>query len=117
MTQHEVSPRPESVQAPQAPQERLRRLRRADRGSVEIAVDGTPVRCFEGETVAVALLAERGVIGRDAVRAHGLWCGIGMCYECVVTVDGVPGVRACLTPVRPGMQVDTAIGRGGSGRP
>ncbi len=89
----------------------LHRLRRPGRRTLEIAVDGEPVTCFEGETIAVALLADRGAIGRDAVRLHGLWCGIGTCFECVVTVDGSAGIRACMTTARSGMRVGTAIGR------
>lgn len=90
---------------------KLQRLRRPERRRIEIVVDGLPLGCFRGETVAVALLADRGAIGHDEVRAHGLWCGIGTCFECVVNVDGAEGVRACLTAVRPGMRVDTGIGR------
>lgn len=95
---------------------KLQRLRRPERRGLEIVVDGALLRCFEGETIAVALLADRSAIGRDGVRAHGLWCGIGTCFECVVTVDGCEGVRACLATVRPGMRVDTRIGRGARGR-
>jgi NADH dehydrogenase/NADH:ubiquinone oxidoreductase subunit G len=32
---------------------------------------------------------------------------MGLCYECLVTVDGIPNVRACLTPVAEGMVVET----------
>ncbi len=87
------------------------RLRRPARGPVTITVDGIAVRCFEGETISTAILALRSWIGSDGKRAHGLWCGIGVCFECVVTVDGVAGVRACMTPVRPGMEVVTALRR------
>ncbi|MBX9584548.1 MAG: (2Fe-2S)-binding protein [Gemmataceae bacterium] len=82
---------------------------------VEIVVDGRPVRVFEGETVAAALLAE----GRRALRTtdlrgepRGLYCGIGVCFDCVMTIDGQPGVRTCQTPVRDGMRVETQAGVG-----
>lgn len=86
------------------------------RGSeVEILVDGHPVRAYEGESVAAALLAA----GRRALRStplrgepRGLYCGIGACFDCVMTVDGEPGVRTCQTPVRAGMRVDTQLGTG-----
>lgn len=82
---------------------------------VEFLFDGCRVRAFEGETVAAALLA----IGRRALRAtsrreepRGLYCGIGVCFDCVMTVDGQPNVRTCQTPVRAGMYVDSQAGDG-----
>src|ERR687885_233783 len=72
------------------------------RGSaLEIAIDGETVQCFEGETVAVAMLT-----------ARGLYCGIGVCFDCTLTVDGRPNVRACQTLVRDGMQVQSQEGLG-----
>ena len=48
------------------------------------------------------------VFRRDAGGSpRGLFCGIGNCYECLVTVDGVPNVRACVTPVAAGMVIET----------
>ena len=74
----------------------------------EIEVDGHPVEAYEGETIAAALVAS----GRRVVRytpkrnePRGLYCGIGMCFDCVMTVDGVPNVRICTTPAKPGMRI------------
>lgn len=85
---------------------------------VELVVDGATVPAFEGESVAAALLAA----GRRGLRVsprrgepRGMYCGIGLCFECVMVVDGQPGVRTCLTPVRDGMLVGAA--QGGGGRP
>lgn len=82
---------------------------------VEIIVDGHQVRAHEGESVAAALLAA----GRRALRTtdrrgepRGLYCGIGVCFDCVMTLDGRPGVRTCQTPVRDGMRVDSQAGAG-----
>ena len=36
-------------------------------------------------------------------RTRGLFCGIGACFDCLATIDGVPGQRACLAPARPGV--------------
>lgn len=70
--------------------------------------NGEPFTGRAGEPIAAALAA-RGVL---ALRRHeadgsprGVFCGIGHCFECRVTVNGVPGQRACLTPVTAGMQV------------
>lgn len=73
-------------------------------------VDGRPITTYAGETVAAVLLAE-GVraFRRTAQRGEprGVFCGMGICYECLVTVDGAPNVRACVTTVTPGMSVET----------
>jgi predicted molibdopterin-dependent oxidoreductase YjgC len=65
-----------------------------------IVVDGTEIPARSGETVAAALLTT----GRWA----SLYCGMGVCFACLVAVDERPNVRACVERVRPGMRVDTA---------
>ena len=63
-----------------------------------------------GETVAAVLLAAgyRKFRNSDKEGAHrGIFCGMGVCYDCLVTVDGVPNVRACVTQVRNGMRIET----------
>jgi sarcosine oxidase subunit alpha len=73
-------------------------------------VDGKAIEAFEGETVAAALLAS-GIhtfrLSRKYQEPRGLYCGMGICYECLVTVNGTHAVQACLTPVAEGMQVET----------
>ncbi len=77
--------------------------------AIRITVDGLPVEAYEGETIAGALLAS----GRRAWRQtrhgkpRGLYCGIGLCFDCLVMVNGTANVRACLTPVAAGMVVET----------
>lgn len=82
-----------------------------ERGApITIVVDGQPVGCFAGETVATAMLAG----GLDAFRTdqrgrpRGLLCNMGSCYECLVT-DLATGrrVRACLAPAADDMEVST----------
>jgi predicted molibdopterin-dependent oxidoreductase YjgC len=79
-----------------------------------LTVDGRTIAAAPGDTVAAALLAA-GVTGfcrspvSQAVRAP--YCGMGVCFECRVTIDGVGGCQACLTSVRDGMEVVTGIGR------
>lgn len=83
--------------------------------ALEIVVDGQPVPAFEGESVAAALLAAGTKILRTTTRfaaPRGLYCGMGACFECVMTIDGRPNVRACQTPVRDGMSVETQRGEG-----
>ncbi len=79
-------------------------------GEVTISVDGKPVRCAAAASVAAALLASgHGPAVRRSERRgepRGLFCGMGVCFDCLVTVDGRSGVRACMTPVRDGMKVE-----------
>ncbi|HEX5004164.1 MAG TPA: (2Fe-2S)-binding protein [Gemmatimonadales bacterium] len=75
--------------------------------SVRILVNGTSLEVADDLSLAAALLNA----GHDAFRRsvtggpRGPVCGMGTCFECRVTVDGMPGKRACLEPVRDGMQV------------
>lgn len=76
--------------------------------TVRFTFNGRPVEGQEGEPIAAALLAAgiktlRRTLHGDAPR--GLYCGIGHCFECRVTVNGEGGVRSCLTPVAEGMRV------------
>ena len=67
--------------------------------------DGRAIPFRAGQTVGGALTAV-GVRAwrttRRAGRPRGLFCGIGICYDCLITVNGVPGQRACLVPARAG---------------
>ncbi|WP_067814475.1 (2Fe-2S)-binding protein [Nocardia inohanensis] len=79
------------------------RIGRADRPLTVIA-DGVSVPGVHGQTLATVLLAA----GRDHWRTardggrRGVFCGIGMCFDCVATVNGVPDVRLCRRPARDG---------------
>jgi sarcosine oxidase subunit alpha len=76
---------------------------------ISVHVDDQPVKAFKGETVAAVLLAEGIRAFRHTLQgeARGIFCGMGICYECLVTVDGLPNVRACMTPVSEGMVIKT----------
>ncbi len=65
---------------------------------------------FEGESLAAALLAN----GIRTLRYHeesgsprGIYCNIGHCYECRVTINGKQGQRSCLTPLMEGMRIES----------
>lgn len=85
------------------------RLENVQRGeALQIEVDGRPVAAFAGETVATALLSA-GFFSCQihASRTMGVFCNIGQCCSCLMTIDGVSGVRACQTLVSPGQRVAT----------
>jgi sarcosine oxidase subunit alpha len=76
---------------------------------VTITFEGRPIEAVEGEPIAAALLAAGVRTLRRSERARtprGVFCNIGHCYECRVVIDGERDVRACLTPVRPGLSVE-----------
>lgn len=77
---------------------------------VTFVVDGKKVRAREGEPIAAALAAVGIRIHRyTAKRAEprGVFCAIGQCTDCAMTVNGVSNVRTCITPVAEGMVVET----------
>ena len=73
----------------------------------QFTFEGKPVAAREGQSVAAALIAagERCLRVDEAGNAKGAVCGIGFCWECRCSIDGVPDIRACMTPARPGMIV------------
>ena len=81
--------------------------------AVDVTVDGHPVTAHAGQTVAAVLLAN----GRDTwrtTRVHdrprGIFCGIGACQDCLVTVNGLADVRACQRTIATGDAITTQTG-------
>ncbi|MFC3996791.1 (2Fe-2S)-binding protein [Nocardiopsis sediminis] len=74
--------------------------------ALELTFEGRRIPAHPGQSVGAALV-EEGVRSwrstRHQGRPRGLFCGIGVCYDCLITVDGVPGQRACLVPAEDGM--------------
>ena len=81
---------------------------------LEVFVEGKPVRAFAGETVAAVLFAEEIVTTRTTrMRSpRGVFCGMGVCFDCLVVVDGVANERACMTWVAEGMRIELQDGLG-----
>lgn len=76
--------------------------------AVTITLDGAPVRAALGDTVAAALMASANPACREtpvtgAPRAP--LCLMGVCFDCLVDIDGVPNRQACMVEVRQGMTV------------
>ena len=76
---------------------------------IAVWVNGHKVAAFEGELLHAVLLAagyrqlRRNVSG---TQPRGYFCGMGVCYECLVTIDSKPQHRACATEVYDGMRVE-----------
>ncbi|MDC5697054.1 (2Fe-2S)-binding protein [Intrasporangium calvum] len=77
--------------------------------------DDVSIPFRDGQSVGAALVAQ-GILSwrttRLEGRPRGLFCGIGICFDCLVTVDGVPSQRACLVRARDGLDVTTQEGSG-----
>lgn len=89
------------------------------RAPVEIFVDGVSVRARAGDTVSAALLAS-GLDARRATAVSGTprlpYCMMGVCFDCLVTIDGVGNRQGCLVPVSPGMAIEVQKGKREIGR-
>jgi D-hydroxyproline dehydrogenase subunit gamma len=89
------------------------------RKTVEIFVDGRAVMAREGDTVSAALLAS-GLDVRRQTAVSGAprlpYCMMGVCFDCLVTIDGMGSRQGCLVPVHPGMQVEIQKGKREIGR-
>lgn len=92
----------------------FRRLPDPPARPVPFTLDGMAVEGAEGDTVAAALLA----LGRTACREtavsgapRGPYCMMGVCFDCLVVIDGVGNRQGCLVPLSEGMAVE--IQRGG----
>ncbi|MBI0298527.1 (2Fe-2S)-binding protein [Streptomyces sp. PRKS01-29] len=98
---------------------------RTEAAPYRLTFDGTTVTARPGQSVGAALVAAGIVSWRTTRRAggpRGLFCGIGVCFDCLITVDDHPGQRACLVPARDGMRLSreetrpsAEDGRGGEG--
>ena len=77
--------------------------------------DGRRVSFHPGQTLGAALVAAGTTAWRTTRlegRPRGLFCGIGVCFDCLLTVDGHANQRACLVVARDGMTVLTQEGTG-----
>ena len=77
--------------------------------SIAFSFDGRSLSAYEGESIAAALTAA-GIVDLGRRRdgsSRGVFCGMGLCQECLVKVDGATSVRACMVPVTNGMAVES----------
>jgi len=86
---------------------RIGSIKRKDK--VTLSVNGKKVEAYQGETLLAALLAagykrlKRSPINHDP---RGALCGMGVCFECIVTVNGIPNTRSCMTEVENNMEIE-----------
>lgn len=81
--------------------------------TVTVFLDGQPIPAGARETAAaVALLAGAGATRNSPVTGEprAPFCMMGVCYDCLMVIDGVPSRQACLVTVREGMRIDRQPG-------
>lgn len=89
----------------------FKRIAKVDRGEpFTIQVDGKPVTAYHGETLATVILATSTKIMRKTLKnqsPRSYYCGMGICNECIVTIENGIMVRACQTLAQPFMKIKT----------
>ena len=97
----------------------FRRLPDANGTMIAVTIDGRAAQVRAGDTVAAALLSA-GVLASRAADVSGAprapYCMMGVCFECLVTVDGIGNRQGCLVPVAAGMRIETQHGKREAGR-
>ncbi len=80
-----------------------------------ITVNNRKIPAIKGEPIAAAILAAGIRQFRKTAKKgspRGVFCAIGRCTDCIMTVNGQPNVRTCITPVADGMSIETQKGLG-----
>lgn len=88
----------------------FRSLRTDSPPQVRVTVNGQPIELPEGQSVWSALALSGQRITRKAALSgedRSAYCAMGVCFECLVEIDGLPNQQACLRRVVDGMQVTT----------
>jgi predicted molibdopterin-dependent oxidoreductase YjgC len=92
----------------------FRKLHEIAASAVTITIDGEAVTAEVGESVAAVLVRQKEVWARRnpvTEQRRAPYCMMGVCFECMAEVDGVPSVQTCLEPVRDGLQVRRCAGK------
>ena len=82
--------------------------------TVAFTIDGRPANARAGDSVAAALLANGVTVCRNTPvsgAARGPYCMMGVCFDCLVTIDGTGNRQGCQIRVAPGMAVETQNGK------
>jgi sarcosine oxidase subunit alpha len=84
-----------------------------------VKIDGRTIEARDGDTVAAAMLAA-GIGHCRTTAVSGMprapYCLMGICFDCLVTIDGVGNRQGCLVPVRAGMEIETQAGKREAGQ-
>lgn len=78
---------------------------------ITFTFNGQEFSCESGQSIAAALIAVNNRelrTTRFGNQPRSIFCGIGICYDCVVVIDGVANQRSCLVIAKPGMKVESS---------
>lgn len=91
------------------------RLSSNQQNLISISINGEEVKAMPDDTVAAAALCA-GLIHTRTTPVSGAprapFCLMGVCFECLMIIDGVPNQRACMTKVKEGMRISSQQGTG-----
>jgi len=93
----------------------FKRLDESPRQTVTVVINGRSVAVPQGESVAAAVLAENiGYSRTTPVKQlpRAPFCMMGVCFDCLMVIDGVPNQQACMVHVREGMRIERQRGSG-----
>lgn len=91
----------------------FRRLSVSEDHAVRFHFEGSEILGRPGDSVAAALMAAGMTTLRTTAVSgspRGPFCMMGICFDCLVTIDGIPNCQACLTPIADGMRVTRQAG-------
>ncbi|MGH6892110.1 MAG: (2Fe-2S)-binding protein [Dongiaceae bacterium] len=88
---------------------RLQRVKDQDRRLIEVVIDGWALSAMEGDTILVAILAQRAHLREPTAgeQASAGFCLMGACQDCWVWLEDGRRIRACTTYVEPGLRIRT----------
>jgi hypothetical protein len=88
------------------------RIADGDSERIAVLIDGSPFEGRQGDSIATVLLLAGKIGCRTSIvsgEPRGPYCMMGVCFECLVRVDGIDGLQACMIPIRSGMRIETSI--------
>jgi predicted molibdopterin-dependent oxidoreductase YjgC len=91
----------------------FRRLSETAGAQIPFTFDGRPLSGRHGDTVAAALIGANVAVCRltsISSTSRGPFCLMGVCFDCLVSIDGATNRQGCLVPLEAGMRIETQVG-------
>ena len=91
----------------------MRRINSTKKKTLKFQFEQKNIKCKDGDSVAAALLASGEYIFRltsQSASSRGPYCMMGVCFDCLVEINGLPNQQACMIKAKSGMTVNRQIG-------